>query len=146
MASLASKVEIASSPARVREAFMNFSKLPEWTQGFIRSIEPIVPKEQIERGDRLKVVLEGMTINPIVLENSERQFMWRGSVWGLLYGDHYFRWEPSQTTPNATTFTHGEDFSGPLAFLIGWSGMGAKAATGFKKFNEDLKRHAESQA
>ena len=49
--------------------FLDFSNMSEWTQGFIKSIEPIEPKSgtMIEKGDKLKVVLDGATFNPTVL-------------------------------------------------------------------------------
>jgi len=76
-------------------------------------------------------------------ENSERQFMWRGTVPLLFYGDHFFRFEASKTTPGGTTFSHGEEFGGILAAPFGWFGMGSKTGTGFEEFNQDLKREAE---
>jgi hypothetical protein len=69
--------------------------------------------------------------------------MWRGTVPLLFYGDHFFRFEASKTTPGGTTFAHGEEFKGPLAAPFGWFGMGSKTSIGFEKFNEDLKREAE---
>lgn len=73
-------------------------------------------------------------------ENSERQFMWRGSIPYLLNGDHFFRFEPSKTTPGGTTFV---EFSGVIAAPFAWFGMGSKTGVGFAGFNEDLKKEAE---
>lgn len=39
---------------------------------------------------------------------------------------------------------HGEEFSGLLSVPFAWFGAGAKAGPGFERFNEDLKREAES--
>jgi hypothetical protein len=69
--------------------------------------------------------------------------MWRGTVPLLFYGDHFFRFEASKTTPGGTTFSHGEEFKGPLAAPFGWFGMGSKTSIGFE--NEDLKREAEKE-
>lgn len=121
--------------------------MPEWCQGHFKSIEAQAQKNTIEKGDKLKVVLGGMTFNPDVLENSEQEFRWRGSLWGLFNGDHYFRFEPSKTTPGSTTFTHGEEFSGPLAVLMKLPikiGDFNEMAPKFEKFNEDLKHRVES--
>jgi hypothetical protein len=71
--------------------------------------------------------------------------MWRGTVPLLFYGDHFFRFEASKSTPGGTTFSHGEEFKGPLAAPFGWFGMGSKTSIGFEKFNEDLKREAEKE-
>jgi hypothetical protein len=78
-------------------------------------------------------------------ENSAQQFKWRGTIPLLLYGDHFFRFEESKTTPGGTTFSHGEEFSGILAAPFGWFGMGSKTGTGFERFNQDLKREAEKE-
>lgn len=41
--------------------------MPEWAQGFIRTIEPVAQKDSIEKGDKLKVTLEGASFSPVVL-------------------------------------------------------------------------------
>ncbi|KAI9753351.1 MAG: hypothetical protein M4579_005209 [Chaenotheca gracillima] len=135
--------EIASSPEHVRQVFLDFGKMPEWTQGFIRSITPVVPKDPIEKGDKLNVTLQGASFSPVVLENSPQEFKWRGSIPGLFYGDHSFRFEPGPT-PGTTTLTHSEEFSGPLTFLMKIIPQGTKQKEGFEGFNDDLKRRVES--
>jgi len=61
-----------------------------------------------------------------------------------------FHFQPSKATPGGTTFTHEEEFSGPLAFMMGegWManaiGMRKKTREGFEGFNGDLKRWCES--
>ena len=108
------------------------------------------------KGDKLKVVFEGnMKATPSVLvcpnisryqtrsnnsqENSERSFRWQGSLpVGLLRAVHIFRFEPSKTTPGATTFSNEEDFSGILSGVMG------TAAGGFERFNERFKARVES--
>ena len=60
-----------------------------------------------------------------------------------------FHFQPSKTTPGGTTFTHEEEFSGPLAFMIGEGplanliGMRKKTQSGFEGFNRDLKKWCE---
>ena len=125
---------------------MDFTKYPEWTQGFIKSIEPHSQKSTIEKGDKLKVVLEGGTFNPVVTENSPARFAWLGSLpLGVFSGEHEFQFKPSTTTPGGTTLIHAEDFSGALSFLMKMS-FGTKTGTGFEGFNNDLKRKAEGSA
>ena len=47
--------------------FLDFPKLPEWSQGFIKSIEVQPNKDAIEKGDKLHVVMEGMAFSPTVV-------------------------------------------------------------------------------
>ena len=47
--------------------FLDFSKFPEWSKRFIKSIEPTPGKSSVEKGDTLHVVLDGMAMNPTVL-------------------------------------------------------------------------------
>lgn len=43
--------------------------MPQWTQGFIKSIEPHAQKDPatLQAGDKLTVRLQGMTFSPVVL-------------------------------------------------------------------------------
>lgn len=49
--------------------FLDFPRYPQWSQGFIKSIEPQTPKPstEIQPGDKLNVRLEGMAFSPVVL-------------------------------------------------------------------------------
>lgn len=89
-----------------------------------------------------------MTFSPTVMENSPGEFRWRGRMWGipgLFSGEHSFRFEPSRTTPGATTFVQAEEFSGILSFLIADGTKFAKTTkAGFEGFNADLKARVES--
>ncbi|KAM0710161.1 hypothetical protein Q7P35_002523 [Cladosporium inversicolor] len=156
MVLITTTTEITCSPAHLRKVlttpkrtqFLDFPRIPEWTQGAIRSITPQAPNKppkELVAGDKLTVQLEGMSFSPVVLENSAQQFKWRGAVPLLFYGDHFFRFEDSKTTPGATTFSHGEEFKGILVAPFGWFGLGAKTGTGFEKFNLGLKREAERE-
>ena len=77
-------------------------------------------------------------------ENNEHEFTWGNHGYYLFGGHHFFRFEPSKTTPGGTTFTQGEDFTGLFSFAAGLPGMEAKARPGLEAFNNDLKRRAES--
>ena len=55
------------------DQLLDFAKMPEWTQGFIRSIEPAVKKNTIEEGDKLNVTLEGASFSPVVLVRSHEK-------------------------------------------------------------------------
>ncbi|OAQ98960.1 hypothetical protein LLEC1_00602, partial [Akanthomyces lecanii] len=135
---------IAASPEIVRSVMLDFSRLPEWTHGFIRSIEP-AKDGNLSEGDKLNVTLEGASFSPTILENSAQQFKWRGSIPGLFYGDHVFRFEPGPR-PETTLFTQSEEFSGILAFIIKLIPLGSKQRDGFENFNEDLRRRVEGEA
>jgi hypothetical protein len=41
--------------------FLDWPRIPQWHQGFIKSIDPLAQKTTIEPGDTLKVVLQGST-------------------------------------------------------------------------------------
>lgn len=77
-------------------------------------------------------------------ENSAEQLKWRGSIPGLLYGDHAFRFDPGPK-PGTTTFVHSEEFSGILAFAMNLIPQGSKQKEGFEGFNRDLKKRVESE-
>ncbi|KAH8820677.1 hypothetical protein F5884DRAFT_764844 [Xylogone sp. PMI_703] len=149
-----SRIEIAASPAAVRAKFLDFAQLPVYSpHGFMQQIKAADPQKQIEKGDKLNCVVGGMPMSPIVLENSPQLFRWRGSVLGMINGDHGFRFLPSEEHPGGTTFVHEEEFSGPLSFITGEGvtarmlGMGdakLKMQKHFKEFNEDFKRACEA--
>jgi hypothetical protein len=65
-----------------------------------------------------------------------------GSLPYIFTGEHYFRFAPSETTPGATTFKQGENFTGALSFLMSFS-YGKNTGANFGKFNEDLKKRVE---
>lgn len=84
---ISTQIEIAASPEKVRNTvsakppsplfrqdtqyvgqFLEFSTYPEWSHGFIQSIENLSkPGITPGEGDKLKVVLPGMTFEPSVL-------------------------------------------------------------------------------
>jgi len=53
--------------------FLDFPRIPHYTQGFIRSITPQTPDKaatELQAGDKLNVQLEGMSFSPVVLVSS----------------------------------------------------------------------------
>jgi hypothetical protein len=97
-------------------------------------------------------VLEGMTFEPILLEDSPTCFRWLGSgLLGTFKGEHRFIFQPSAKTPGGTTFVHEEEFEGALAFVIGDGAVGRmvgfreKTRSGFERFNRDLKVWCEKE-
>jgi hypothetical protein len=140
--------------------------MPEWHKAL--TIVPLSPeKPSPEKGDKLQNAFGNITLTPTVLvrtlpiftiplfkpekltpraqENTERAFKWRGSFYGLLYGEHCFRFEPSTTTPGSTTLHQEEEFSGILGFMArpGFP-FGKDTKKAFEVFNADIKARVES--
>ncbi|PSN59992.1 hypothetical protein BS50DRAFT_579511 [Corynespora cassiicola Philippines] len=147
---LGDTVEIAASPEKVREKFLDFSQIPNYHKdGFFKAISPAVPDKPLEPGDVMHNTVDGMTFKPVVLENSPAALRWVGSIPGLFSGEHIFRFDPSTKTPGGTTFVQEEKFTGALQFLMGDNffersvGLKEKTQKGFEQFNRDLKRWCE---
>lgn len=65
----------------------------------------------------------------------------------MFVGTHEFRFNSSEKTPGGTKLIQKEDFSGPLAILMGESwGFGGSSRKNFEQFNENLKKAAEKAA
>ncbi|KAF2117208.1 hypothetical protein BDV96DRAFT_598134 [Lophiotrema nucula] len=151
MGLLTTSIEIAASPETVRQKFLDFASIPQYhPNGFFKSISPQDPSKPLTPGDKLHNVLEDMTIDPTLLENSPTCFRWGGSgLMGQFKGEHIFRFEPSTQTPGGTTFTHEEKFAGSLAFIIGPGPVGRmigfreSTRKGFESYNRDLKAWCE---
>ncbi|KAF2660417.1 hypothetical protein K491DRAFT_589303 [Lophiostoma macrostomum CBS 122681] len=152
MGSLKASIEIAAPPAEVRAKFRDFESLPSYHSGFFKSIGPATPGKPLEPGkDKLNVVLEGTTFNPVFLvrHHPSSCYRWVGSIPYVFTGEHIFTFEPSKTTPGGTTFSQEETFSGMLSFMMGEGflgnqlGMKEKTKTGWEKYNADLKAACE---
>ncbi|KAE8441471.1 hypothetical protein EG329_004927 [Mollisiaceae sp. DMI_Dod_QoI] len=141
------QIEIAAPPAVVRAKFLDFSKLPTYHEsGFLKAVGPVKPGTPLEPGVKFDAKL-GFDV--VILENTPQAFGWRGAVPGLFKGDHYFRFQPSKSSPGNTTFVHEENFTGALSFLAGenfaakWIGAPDNMRKNFTVFNEDLKKWCE---
>lgn len=78
-------------------------------------------------------------------ENTPERFKWEGSLPGIFTGAHVFEFRPSKTHPGGTTFVQYEDFSGLLSFTMNPSKKsGTENLKGFVRFNDDVKKQAES--
>ncbi|KAL1587628.1 hypothetical protein WHR41_03639 [Cladosporium halotolerans] len=146
MVLILTEIEIGGDPAHVRDVFLDFAKLSEWHQGHFKSVEVQSRDGEIRKGDKVTITMEGATFSGVILENSERELIWRGSIYPIFCGDHFFRFQPSETNPGSTTFVQGEEFTGLLSFLMrplfGW-GFGTKTRSGFEKLNRDLRSRVE---
>lgn len=68
MPTITTQIEIAASTAEVRAQFLDFDNYSDWSKSFIKSISVIEgDKTNLKEGDKLEVVLPGMTINPMLL-------------------------------------------------------------------------------
>ncbi|KXS97213.1 hypothetical protein AC578_849 [Pseudocercospora eumusae] len=143
MVHIHTQTEIAASPEKVREIFLDFAKLSEWHKTVFKEIHYAPGKTSPDVGDKLKVIGEGMTFEPIVVENSAQKFAWIGSLPYIFTGVHAYHFRHSQENPGNTTFVQEENFSGLLSFLM-WTSMGSRTKAGFEKINADLKARAES--
>ncbi|PNS20526.1 hypothetical protein CAC42_5976 [Sphaceloma murrayae] len=138
------EIEIEAPPAK----FLDFPRLSEWHSGHFKELVISSQDGSIKPGDTVKVALEGQTFNGSILENTPEQLMWRGSLPLVFTGDHFFRFEPSETKPGGTRFVQGEEFSGLLSFMmgnVGGYGFGPKTKGGFEKLNADLKKRCEEK-
>lgn len=63
---------------------------------------------------------------------------------GLIIGEHYFLFLPSNTIPDGTKFVHGEDHGGPTSFLFqpGYP-MYRLAQEEYNSYTLDVKRAIE---
>ena len=135
-------IEIAAPPARVWRVLSDFPGYPRWNP-FVRSIsgEP-------EVGASLIVTLEPpggrpMRFRPVIVAfEPERELRWKGKLLipGLFDGEHWLRLHAKG--PAATTFEHGEQFSGLLVPRFRPS-LEDRTRRGFVAMNEALKREAE---
>ncbi|KAK9369481.1 hypothetical protein V1509DRAFT_457812 [Lipomyces kononenkoae] len=159
---LTTSIEIAAPPATVREMFLDFSSMPEYTpNGFLRSIAPAVSDKSpwdLKPGDQLKCSIDygKMQISPIIHENTSSMFSWRGSLLGVFSGVHMFHFEEisgsGEGQQSRTRFVHEEKFTGLLSFLIGenfiakWVGATEDTRKGFSGFNHDFKVWVEQES
>ncbi|KAJ5712294.1 hypothetical protein N7493_008762 [Penicillium malachiteum] len=142
------EIEIAAPPSLVRGLLLDFEKYPNWqTSGLVRLLEPEDSSrtlDTLQPGDKIKCDIDGMKFTAEIKENSDPLFQWQGPpVMGLISGLHSFSFEASES--GGTLFKQSELFSGPISFLMGPSLLGRKMLGQYRKFNEELKIHAERE-
>ncbi|KAK1146341.1 hypothetical protein N8T08_003128 [Aspergillus melleus] len=140
------QIEIAASPAKVREVLLDFSTYGEW-QSLIKLLEPEDNSkilQSLQPGDKVKCDVDGMKFTAEIKENSERLFQWQGPpVFGLIAGLHSFHLEPANGGMS-TVFKQTELFTGAISFMMSPSLLGKKMLGQYNQFNKDLKARAES--
>jgi hypothetical protein len=125
---------------------MDFARYPDWQDVF--QITPLAnqPPSALKKDDSLRVSIRGFPFHPYVATNAPGHFAWVGSLPVLLYGTHYFLFEPSKVNPGGTTFTQKEDFQG-LAAVACWPWRNSfKPSEPWEAFNASLKKEAERVA
>ncbi|KAJ5288998.1 hypothetical protein N7478_002028 [Penicillium angulare] len=140
------QTEINASPSHVREVLLDFANYPEWqTSGLLRLLEPEDSSKTLptlQPGDKIKCDVDGMKFTAEIKENSEKLLQWQGPpVMGLISGLHTFSFQFSSS--GGTLFTHSEEFSGPISFLMSPLLLGRKMLGQYRRFNEELKIQAE---
>ncbi|KAH8894142.1 hypothetical protein GQ53DRAFT_793115 [Thozetella sp. PMI_491] len=142
--SVSAQTEIKASPDHVRSVFSDFSRMKQWSQWDIQPADASKSSTGFKAGDRLKVDLNFIKLQPILLENSEETFQWDGGLYPIFAGKHTFTWTPSEKLPGGTTFTQREEFRGLLAFMMSsWLSFRKSTLVNWDQFNADLKKEAE---
>jgi hypothetical protein len=93
MITIETSVIIAAPPPAVRETFLDFTSYPQWNP-FITSFESPFPSPP--PGTRVKLVIVGRRVEPVILENTPQTFNWKGIFLGEWFfaGHHFFNFEP----------------------------------------------------
>ncbi|KAJ6120087.1 Polyketide cyclase/dehydrase [Penicillium sp. IBT 18751x] len=141
-----SSIEIAASPAKVREIFLNFSAYPEWHTDFIKGIniqEKDKTAQMLTDGDKVEVNIENFKFIAEIKSNTEDLFSWQGPPVFTIAGLHKFHFEPIKDG-TATIFTQSEELKGLMAWMMSPSLLGKKMKAHFDEFHRDLKARAEA--
>jgi len=145
MPTVTTQIDIAATPAEVRKAFLDFESYPTWAKAHVKYIQVTSgDKDDIKPGDKLRISTTSVSFSSLVKTNTPEEFLWVGSIPGVFYGEHAFRFRPSAFSPGHTVLVQEEQFSGMLSFLVGptWSG-GKKTKAAYEGFNCELKERVE---
>ncbi|KAH8603069.1 hypothetical protein B0O99DRAFT_680038 [Bisporella sp. PMI_857] len=139
--SVHTEIEIAASPEQVRKVFLDFENWPLVKNDLLRTCtrNPPTKSDPVEAGEKLTMNMRGVTCQVTVLENSERQFRWRGDLFYVLSGEHIFIFEPSTKNPGGTRFVNSEVFYRLNVILM----KILPPVEMFQSFCHDLKRRVE---
>lgn len=151
MTRIETNIIINADPQTVRSVFLQYQNYPKWNPlftSFTKYTNKSDPNLNI--GDELQIDLKlkgtnhTSTMYPVILENNENEFIWRGqlvSTW-LFGGTHLFKFEKLEE--NKTVFEQSEEFTGILVFLFYIFGVFSKTKESFINMNESLKDYIES--
>lgn len=137
MCRIKTKIHISKNPETVWKCLTDFEAYPQWNP-FLTKIERLSDKE-------LKVEFESKTIftSRILKNDPPQEFRWVGKLGGvnwLFKGEHYFILIPEK---RGTTFTHGEHFTGILAWIL-WPFIRKQIEGNFIAMNEAMKKRLEN--
>lgn len=138
MKSFATRIEIQSPADRVWKVLTDLPKWIEWNRTVDRTVG------EIALGGKVTVFVKQSPGRAFPLRvsglDAPRRMEWTGGMpFGLFRGTRVY--ELSEPSPMKTVFTMREDYTGPLAGLIGRSIPDLQPA--FDEFAECLKREAE---
>lgn len=136
---LTTTIIINASPEKIWAILTNFKDYPNWNP-FIKSI---THTKKLAVGNKIKVVLDGMTFKPKVRAyDANHEFRWLGHLLipGLFDGEH--RFHLIDNSDGTTTFIQSEVFKGILVPLFNKK-LNTDTKTGFEAMNEKLKELAE---
>ncbi|CAH2351620.1 hypothetical protein CLIB1423_04S02168 [[Candida] railenensis] len=147
--SIVTEIIIDAPVAEVKEVFFDFPGHENWNP-FFKSIK-VVNADKPDVGTRLSVYMQpengsAMTFSPTVLENSEKEFAWRGTLFFefLATGRHYFQFIPvTENGKEVTKLIQGEDFGGLIFYLM--KGIIRDTEVSFNKLNVALKEKVEGK-
>jgi hypothetical protein len=131
-------LRIDAPPAALWSALADFASYPEWNP-LIRGAEGTPGP-----GAKLRLTIarpdkDGQIgqINVQIVEwQPERALAWRGNLWPIFDGRHWFRLTPKS---GGTFLEHGEDMRGLYPILLGERGR-ARFAPHYQAVNEALAR------
>ena len=130
-------ITISASTEKVWKILTDFESYHEWNS-FIKSVTG-----ELKVGNRIKIKLQGMTFNPVILTLKEnRELKWLGHLWfnGIFEGEHQFKLTDNGN--GTTNFEQSENFSGILVKLFEKS-LDKNTKSGFERMNEELKLRVE---
>lgn len=154
MVILQDSIVIHKDVETVRRAFLDFAAYSVWRSLFIQSIKVTTPNKApdspILSGDTLEVKIilpvsqKENIFDPVVLENSEQRFRWKGKLIfdSIFAGEHKFEFV-SIENGTKTSFIQSQEFTGLLAWPL-LKFIGEDTQKGFSLFNEKFKEHVEN--
>lgn len=100
--------------------------------------------QHLRAGDKIQYCAEGVTLYPVVQENTSWAFTWRGGLPLVLKAHHVFRFTESAAFAGGTLFDETEEFAGALAGQMEpGKTLGERTLKRFRVFQEALKKRAE---
>lgn len=150
---ISKSIIINASPREVKEVFMDFPNHSKWNPLFtkIEICDPAVVNPV--PGTKLKVELDlkgdgnPTVMSPLVSQNSESTFAWKGTLgWDWLFsGGHKFEFRSIDDNGTVKTeLIQSETFSGIISSAILWF-VREDTEKGFAKLNNALKEKVESR-